>query len=82
MNKMECFERAMNRAGVPKTTIQIVKNSPLWNQRIHNYSRDELTLMIDIFPKVYSIIHPDSSFYSSPAEFELARKQYVPMDLD
>jgi len=81
MNKMERFERAMNRAGVPVTTIQIVKDSPVWNQRFRNYTEEYINVMIDIFPKVYMTIHPNSSFYSSPAEFETARKQYVPMDL-
>ena len=81
MNKMERFERAMNRAGVPETTIQLVKDSPVWNQRIRNYTQEDMNVMIDIFPKVYLTIHPNSSFYSSPSEFEKARKQYAPMDL-
>jgi hypothetical protein len=78
---MERFEQAMIKQGLRTVIIEQVKESSVWRERIRNYTSEELDVIIQVFPKLYSgNVH--SLFYSSPADFIRARKQYVPMDID
>jgi len=77
---MERFEQSMIKLGVQSSTIQHVKDSPIWRERIRYYTYEDMDIFIQIFPKLYaSNVH--STFYSSPADFIKAQRQYVPMDL-
>jgi len=78
---MERFEQAMIKQGLRTIIIEQVKESPLWRERMRNYTSEELDIIIQVFPKLYSG-NVQSSFYSSPADFIRARRQYVPMDMD
>ena len=78
---MDLFEKSMLKEGVSIATINMVKNSPVWIKRIRDYNSHELDIFIQVFPKMYQTQLIDT-FYSHPLEFEKARKQYTPMDLD
>lgn len=77
---MERFEQAMIKQGIRTIIIEQVKESPVWRERIRYYTLEELDVLIQVFPKLYSG-NINSLFYSSPADFIKARKQYVPMDM-
>ena len=77
---MERFEQAMIKKGLRTVIIEQVKESPLWRERMRNYTLEELDIIIQVFPKLYSE-NINTSFYSSPADFIRARNQYVPMDM-
>lgn len=79
---MERFEQAMKKENVAIDLIQYVKTCPIWRERIRNYNPEEIDLFIRLFPQTYSKTLTNPSFYSTPMDFEKARQQYVPMDLD